>query len=159
MTAIALRGLDLGPSLERAISAEAQDVRRLVNHTQGSPSIQTADLRFRALRALTDAIESAYVDGLVGRVVDAETLVNAMRFLALLPASVQLPEMSVDSDGDIALDWDKGPRQVFSVRVSRDGTLYHAGLIGSSSFHGTDFLGDSIPPAVALGIDRAFSGH
>lgn len=71
---------------------------------------------------------------------------RARQFAELLPPNVQPPELSVHDDGDIAFDWDSTSRQVFSVRVTKDGTLYFAGLFGNDTIHGSDCLRGALPP-------------
>ena len=58
--------------------------------------------------------------------------------LALLSRK-SFPEVSVDPDGEICLDWDDGDG-VFSVSISDQGRLSYAGLRGASECHGTECI-------------------
>ena len=49
------------------------------------------------------------------------------------------PEVAVDPDGEICLDWDDGDG-VFSVSISDQGRLSYAGLRGASECHGTECI-------------------
>jgi hypothetical protein len=154
----------LAPSFDRGVGPEATRlVQWFVQPAQrNSPSIAFAEHRRGAIEALMGAIAEAREvgwDGYAAKPANPDSVGAAVRFLGHLPIDTPLPEVSVDVDGDIALEWERGPSQVFSVRASRDGTLFYSGLVGSSTFHGSEPLRESIPGAVARGIDRALSGH
>jgi hypothetical protein len=147
--------------LDRSSSREAREARIFaVGEEDGTPSIARAERGHDVLHALQEAVSEAQEDGWDGysaRSMDLGAFVYAIEFLKLLPSVIPLPEISVDSDGDVALEWDRGSRRVFSVRVSRDGTIYYAGLVNYSTFHGSEQLGESIPEAISSGIRRVLS--
>ena len=93
-------------------------------------------------------------DGYQAHGADPATLSYALNFVSLLPSYFPLPEIAIDKDGEIAFDWDFEPRRIMSLRIGRDGTLNYAGLIGHSSFHGSEILRDNIPLAIYNGIKR-----
>lgn len=84
----------------------------------------------------------------------SDAFASAARFLTMLSPTAPVPEISVDADGDVAIDWDFGPRRVFSVRVGQGGRLYYAGLFGHSTLHGSENLGAWIPWAIQGGIQQ-----
>ena len=109
-----------------------------------------SDNRAEWLCKLGESYASALENGVI---VEASTYRHASQFLALLPASTPKPEIIVEEDGEIAFDWDFGPRRVFSVSVGRDGTLSYAGLSGIRKAHGVTMLEhDSIPRNVLDGL-------
>jgi hypothetical protein len=123
-----------------------------------SPSITYKKQEQAIVEALRDTFAQAFEqgwDGYDATPVSAATLSYAWQFLEDLPSDVDLPEIGADTDGDISLDWDYGPRNIFSVRVGRDGTLHYAGLFGHETYHGSAILRQGIPKAVAEGILRA----
>jgi hypothetical protein len=143
--------------IDRSLSDEGR-----VFMTRGgtTPSIAFAERGHAVLHALQEAVSEAQVegwDGYRGRSADLGAFVYAIQFLKLLPTTTRIPEIAVDSDGDIALEWDLAPRRVFSARVSRDGTIYYAGLVNYSTFHGSEQLGEAIPKAISAGIERVLS--
>jgi hypothetical protein len=81
--------------------------------------------------------------------VEPSTYIYAEQFLRLLPREVSTPEITVDNDGEIMLEWDHGRRCVFSVSVGRDGTLSFAGLFGHNPIHGTEDLRETLPDIIA----------
>jgi len=94
------------------------------------------------------------LDGYQALAADVSVFSYALNFINQLPINYPLPEVAIDSDGEIAFEWDYEPRRIFSIRIGRDGWLNYAGLIGHSSFHGAEFMRDSIPPEILNGIDR-----
>jgi hypothetical protein len=78
----------------------------------------------------------------------------AQAFLRMLPSWVSNPDVFVDPDGEICLEWDRGRRAVFSVSIGRDGTLTYAGLLGAAKRHGVEPFVDEIPEVILDGIRR-----
>lgn len=121
------------------------------------PSIALGEPRRRALEALERAFAHAQEenwDGVGSAAVEPTTFLYATQFLTALPSTTPAPEVAVDSDGELALEWDRGPRSVFSVSVGRDGTLTYAGLFGHTKVHGVEHLREAVPMAIASGIER-----
>ena len=146
------------PFFDRALSDEAREVRRLVwRSSDFARSITLGEPKHAVIIALRDAfIQSGEHDwdGYKARPADPGAFVYALQFLAYLATTTPLPEIAVDADGEVAIEWDFGPRRVFSVRIGRDGTLNYAGLVGHASFHGTELFRENIPSPVSTGIER-----
>jgi hypothetical protein len=81
--------------------------------------------------------------------VEPSTYAYASQFLQILPANALPPDISVDTDGELLFEWDRGPRQTFSVSVGRDGTLTFAGLLGYRKVHGTEHFREALPLVIA----------
>ena len=96
-------------------------------------------------------------DGYGAKALQASSLVNADRFLNILPINTRLPEVSVDPDGEIVLEWYKAPRQVFSISVGTNGELVYAGLFGSNKTNGTEFFEDEVPKTILDNLKRVYS--
>jgi hypothetical protein len=96
-------------------------------------------------------------DGEGGLPVEQETYGHAAAFLRALPDDVAAPEIRPDGDGDLQFEWDHDKDRVFTVAVSRGGTLYYAGLFGSQSFHGSEVLQNAIPETILSAIMRISS--
>lgn len=151
-------GYAFTPALDRSWSDEARKVNRLgLRASDLGTSITLGALKRDTVKALKDAFVHAQEygwDGYKAAPADPGAFIYALQFIEYLPTTTPLPEVAVDTDGDMAVEWDFGPRRVFSVRISRDGTLNYAGLVGHTSFHGTELLREGIPSAIAAGIDR-----
>jgi hypothetical protein len=152
--------VDAGPiALDWSFNRE--DLRWNFGSAAGTPSPisdqRRRDLLTALLSALSGADEPGW-DGYKAKRASSDAFIYALRLLDMLPSSTPLPEIAVDTDGDIALDWDRGARRVFSVRVSRNGTIYYAGLVDYDTFHGSLQLREDIPSAILEGIGRVISG-
>jgi hypothetical protein len=153
------KGLDSLFGAARGLSASARQEYPVEEEVVGSsPSISRSRTEQSILQALKETFVEAGVpgwDGYNASPVTAAAVSYALQFLLDLPSDVATPDIDADADGNVALDWDYGPRNVFSVRISRDGTLYYAGLFGHSTYHGSEALRRGIPKTVAEGIVRA----
>lgn len=146
---------------DRSFSDEANTVRLILAAPGETPSISSSHRTNATLAALRSAFSGAWEagwDGHAARPADPNAFIHAVRLLDDLPLDMPLPEVGVDADGDVAFEWDEGPRRIFSLRVSRDGTLHYAGLVGHSTFHGSEALRQGLPRMVSMGIDRVISG-
>ena len=80
----------------------------------------------------------------------------AYPFLRLLPKEIRPPEIGVDPDGEVVLEWDMRPLETFAVSVSPQNELAYAGIFGRSKVHGVEFFTDEIPKRI-LAILEAVS--
>lgn len=88
--------------------------------------------------------------------VDEDTKRMATKFAAMLPLSIQLPEVAADPDGEISFDWLGPSGKMFSVSVDRNGRLAYAGRFGNKTKkNGVEQLSETCPPEIILGIERA----
>ena len=146
------------PQLDSAVSEEAHALREIeagASTLESSSSVGQvrSELLQRLFEAYTEASKPDW-DGSGAHAAQPGSLLYAMQFLETLSSIGPPPSIFVDPDGEIAIEWDYGPRQVFSVHVGRDGTLNYAGLSGHTIFHGVEILRESLPEAVSLGIKR-----
>ncbi len=141
-----------------ALSDEARVLRDLFDAaSEFSGSVAIGEPKRAAQEALAAACTAAQVDdwdGAGSRRVEPSTYIYADQFLRLLPSSASLPDITVDSDGEILFEWDHGRRQVFSVSVGRDGTLTYAGLFGHTKSHGTEHLHEALPSVISDCLER-----
>lgn len=84
----------------------------------------------REVKATTARVSAIYSElmSLVAERIDevsGATLVKALEFAATLPSDVELPEVSIDPDGELAFDWFK-ESGLLSVSVGRTGRLTYA---------------------------------
>jgi len=158
---LALECFDSDPTIpifDRAISNDAQEIQKIKSRfSQYEVSISYGLSKEKVLEDLQDAIieanESGW-DGYGAKPADPGACLYAWKFLNQLSSNLPPPEIGVDTDGEIAIDWDYGPRRVISIRVGRDGTLNYGGLVGHTVFHGIEIFHESIPRTISLGIER-----
>ncbi len=145
------------PGSDRAVSNEARALNSLIAEAwRFAGSVAIGEPRFAAQEALAAALRARAKEWKdIGTVrVEPSTYAYAEEFLALLPPTVLLPDVSVDPDGEINFEWDEGKRRVFSVSVGRDGTLTFAGLFGQAKIHGTEHLHEALPMVIADYLKR-----
>lgn len=111
-------------------------------------------------RSLAEALESLAVDnwdGYGAKAVDTDSCLKAIQFSRLLPMDIPVPEIEIDTDGEVRFEWYRNPRQVLSVAVGGDGGLAYAGLFGASRIHGTEYFSDELPNTILDSIRRVCS--
>ena len=147
---------------DRALGDDARKLRGIAHQLpDSSPSIASGSRYDAVLGALTSAFEQsqqASWDGYHARPADFSAMVYAIDLIQRLPSSLPFPEVGVDTDGHIALEWDYDPRKILSLRVAGDGTIHYAGLDGLAVFHGTEILEDGIPEPISVAIERVSPG-
>jgi hypothetical protein len=47
-----------------------------------------------------------------------------------------MPDVSIEEDGEVGLDWDEESNRVLSLSAADDGRIGYAGLIGKKELHG-----------------------
>ena len=159
MTAIALpvRGFGLSPTAsDRAVSDEAQRLRRvpwLPADAGLSLSVEEPYRRaaIAVIRAAQEASQANW-DGHGGMPVTRGALAQAFAFLDVLPSTLSEPEVAVGPDGEISFEWSFGPRRALSTSINASGRISFAALIGHSRLHGTEYLLDALPEALALAL-------
>lgn len=98
-------------------------------------------------------------DGYGAKPIDPLAYREARRFLATLPTTTPVPDVSVDPDGEVSISWNLEPDWVFSVSIGPSGRLSYAGLFGTSKVHGTEWFTNEIPESVLDGMTRLFAGR
>ena len=151
-----INGLYFTPTVDRGISREAELLRNLFTPQQDFPGSVTIEEPKRVAQEALDMAITRLKDLDSEESIDIEpsTYAYAEQFLRLLPRELPIPDITVDSDGEIMLEWDRGRRCVFSVSVGRDGTLSFAGLFGHNPIHGTEDLRDTLPDIISDCLKR-----
>ncbi len=96
-------------------------------------------------------------DGYGAQPVDPNSFNEAERFIRALPTTVRKPEVAVDPDGEISLEWYFEPRKVFSVSIGKRSEITYAGLYGLNKTYGREYFDDEIPKAIFDNFERLFS--
>jgi len=148
--------------LNTGVSDEAETLQKQLgsaishlfqNATLGDP------LR-ESLSVLNEIIQEASEfnwDGYGAYPVDKLGQYKAIRFLESLPKDLPIPDIGVDSDGDVSFHWYSETDNVFSVSVSGTGELTYAGIFGKSKIHGTEYYRDEIPKIILLNLQRLWN--
>ena len=87
---------------------------------------------------------------------ESELFSLAQRLLLALPSSLVAPEMSIDSDGEIAFDWRGQKNKMVTITLRSDGRLTYAAYFSASDKdHGTKQFIDAVPKAIIDLINKA----
>ncbi len=111
----------------------------------------------RYLNEIIEECSEVDWDGYGAMPFDPNSFVVAATFINSLPNYIQRPEISVDPDGEVALEWYNSPTRMFSISFGNKGNLSYAGIFGINKTHGKEFFEDRIPPIMLENIKRVFS--
>lgn len=92
------------------------------------------------------------------RAVPVGAVDRALRLVRALTAGLPLPEVAIDPDGAISLDWMPSRTRAFSISVSDSDRLAYAWINGSDRGHGAVRFADSLPQTLLLQL-RGLIAH
>lgn len=111
-----------------------------------------------------DTVVAAYVRSHQAGITDTATPISdatckeTIDFLRTLPSSLTIPEVVVEPDGDLGLEWYVSNYCSFVVGFSGKGIISYSGLFGRGrKTYGTEFVSESIPRAIVENIRRVFA--
>ena len=113
----------------------------------------------KTIAELTDAFLDCYSpdwDGYKALAVKPQSYQNARRFLETLNGVLPQPSIGVDPDGEISLEWYRGPRLRFSLSIGPDSTIAYAGMFGINTVHGTETFIDELPASIVQNLRRLY---
>ena len=134
---------------------------------------ESQNLRKLTKQALRPLLEQSHVETVINDLCDllAEvrsgqheselnypTFLAAKRFLLAFPKTLPLPEITLDSGGEISFDWEGKNRRMLSVSLRADGRLSYARKLGvMRSSYGVDEFDENIPEAIVESVKKIFS--
>ena len=80
--------------------------------------------------------------------VDVRIFSRARDLLDTLPHGFAIPEVGLDPDGEIALDWMREDRTMVSLSVGASGALSYSARLRDRTAHGIIELGEGFPAAL-----------
>ena len=102
---------------------------------------------FSALFELVDLFAEARAEQ-GGERVDARAFVRTRDLLDALPHGFAVPEVALDPDGEIALDWIRADRTMVSLSIGPAGDPSYAANLRDRTAHGVIRLGEGFPGAL-----------
>ncbi len=94
-------------------------------------------------------------DGYGARAASYESYLGAKRFIEALPGEFHPPEIALDPDGEICLEWRAGTGGTFSISIGASGELTYAGKFSSTArTHGIEPFTDQIPGVILGNLRR-----
>jgi len=145
---------------DRGVSEDAHALNTFVEEMLKDCSqsvINSADESLLELFNLLEECISENWDGYGALPINLDSVEEAERFIRALPRTVPEPEVDVDPDGEISLEWYLEPRKVFSVSIGKRNEITYAGLYGINKTYGREYFDNEIPKAVFDNLDRLFS--
>ena len=142
---------------DNAYSREANALHDELRQARSAGSSMTLSEQERSLQELFLETRERNWDGYNARPLTIEAYANALAFLAVLPSGIPYPQFSPEPDGEVAFEWQSGPRLVFSVSIGPTPRLAYAGLFGTATLHGAEEFTGALPDAIAVGLRRVLS--
>ena len=134
----------LAGSAEAGAGSSASEVIRLT-----VSALQSLKTRVRASSSLVFNDLQALATECNSDVREDPAFLLAQRFLLTLPGHLPAPELSLDSDGEVAFDWVGSGGRLLTLTLRADGRIsYAARLSTRDSDYGTKQFVDSIPKRV-----------
>lgn len=138
-------------AFDDAISQEAIALRQTLDEAFTAQGSVVADRYDEISRRLWDAVHDASTNGVEAT---SDSRCRALAVMQSMPSHIPLPDVVVESDGEIGLDWDFGRRHVLSISVGEGPMLRYAALISAEPVHGrVPFAGD-FPGTLSFFLDR-----
>jgi hypothetical protein len=108
-----------------------------------------------------DSVREAYAESRqAGEVapISEVTCKETIDFLTKLPPTIPIPEVVVEPNGDLALEWFVSNYYSFLVGFSGRSIVTYSGLFGRGrKTYGTEFITEAIPPLIIENIRRVLS--
>lgn len=82
------------------------------------------------------------------------TINHALRLLSSLPQNSPKPEIAIDPDGQIAIEWQRAKRWVLSATIDEQSTVYFAALLGPNRYRGAERFERILPIGLAENLER-----
>lgn len=107
--------------------------------------------QFQALRE--ECLEEDW-DGYGAHSMKPNSLLFGERFLRALPTRSELPDVGVDPDGEVSMEWALSSRFTFSVSFGENDEISYAGLFGRNKVHGVEVFRRSVPHEILHSLER-----
>jgi hypothetical protein len=91
-----------------------------------------------------------------GVMVAVEPFGRMVELLTVLPADIPLPNLVVESESEIGLDWELNARRVLTVTVNPTPFIGYAALLGHEPVYGRVPFAGQIPETVAFLLRRVY---
>ena len=143
-----------------AVSEEISAIREraldLFKHVESSRALfGPKEDALDRLYELAEECAEADWDGYDAEAVSQSAVEHSAHFIRRLPEDLPLPEISVEPDGEIALDWSPTPTQTFSVSIGTANRMACAWVNGTEHGHAVAYSNNGeIPSRILQEIQR-----
>jgi hypothetical protein len=143
------------PAADSAISPAGAELRDSIESALTPPRKASED----DTTALLTRINAALKKGMEmeGVLVDVDSFGRMFDILRVLPPDIPIPDIVVESEHEIGLDWIEGTRRVVSLTVDNTPYVGFAALIGYEPIHGRVPFAGSFPKTLGYLFSRLYS--
>jgi hypothetical protein len=143
------------PGFDYAISETAGQLRAFLTARDAAGERASRSWTARRTEDGASALNDAVREGLARGIIVSEYSISlALAVLWALPRHVPMPEITVEDDGEIALDWHRDVHSNLTVTVKKSGLLGYSALIGLRPNYGQAPFPGSLPNEVVLNLLR-----
>jgi hypothetical protein len=142
------------PAEDAAISPAGAELRHCIETALTPASEPSGDQTIILLTRVSGALKKGFDSE--GVLVDADAFGRVFDVLRAVPPGTPLPEIVVESEQEIGLDWGEAPRRVLSLTVDNTPYLGYAALIGYEPIHGRVPFAGSLPKTLAYLFSRLY---
>lgn len=146
------------PSISPGSGSVSEKVESYFAETKTLALAAASTLQSRAAAVLARLQKECSVkgwDGYEARPITSRTIARAQVFIDGLPCWMPSPEIVPESDGEIAIEWDLGPNEIFSISIGELTPIHFAGLFGKNKErHGVEPFESSIPEEILSYINK-----
>lgn len=137
----------------KGFSRSAQQIEKM----QNTIAMQLKRNRSYVIQSLQDIfLDSLNADwaGHASKAVLPETFHWAVKLIQSLPDDIDDPDIGVESDGHITMEWYISANRTVTISIDDKGNLYFAGLIGLQKIYGDLPFYGTFPQALITQICR-----
>ena len=136
---------------DRSLGGEGVALRESIAAVLARPVEERGD---QIYQRVAEALEKAERHD--GVLIVPETFGRALEVLEMLPREIPLPDVVVESETEIGLDWDEGARRVLSLTVRDTPIVGYSGLFGAEPVHGRVVFADEIPTTLRFFLGKIY---
>ena len=139
------------PGQDRAVSFAGSELRKSLADAMAPPRpSRVEEIIDKVSRAILKAMDDEGVQ------VSSETFGRLFEVFAILPSEIPLPEVVVESERSVGLDWQEGRRRVLTLTIDDSPSLGFVALFGHEPLHGRVPFAGAIPETLAYLFSRLY---
>lgn len=138
------------PADDRSLGITGDVLRSEVAEAMSPPDDRGAEIYSRLERSLNRAREED------GTLVSPEAFGRTLELLSMLPRWIPLPDIVVESEREIGLDWDEGARRSLTFTVRDTPLVGFSALFGVEPMYGRVTVAGEIPEPLRFLLARLY---
>lgn len=137
----------------RGVSPEAgmirRRTRRIVTRLHTAVSLGDESAAAEELQAVWNECRLSNWDGYGAEPVSRATYVKAFQLLKSLSSlNCPPPSFGAEADGELTMEWYRGPRRTLSISINETGEISYAALLGPRRAYGSELFFDETPERI-----------